>query len=386
MALGGVPKFLRPCLRLFLSVDLVGSTALKQSDFPIKAPTTNVSLRDAGTRWIPELASFYQDVDSLFQSEWNQYCAKTAPKHGWPQGKCARLWKINGDELLYVRELKSGREAVAFLWCWRQACRRFRTQLSEKQQTLDVKMTAWTAGFPITNTEVIFQRKMREEFGDWDPLTLHYHLLELSHSAEDNELIQDFIGPTIDIGFRIASRATPRKFIVSLDLAYILTTISVPSSLTLNIGFDGVSEFKGVYGGKPYPIFWIDTHDDHPLSSAEDKLRGGRPHRSREDISAFCEEYIQSTDAHVFKPFIFGDTEPLLSEMPDHYVAKLRSLAKAWKNAKESRSIYLSALSGKSPPEVGAPPPPSGKLSLNVPIKDGTKPLRERGAKRQPRA
>ena len=64
------------------------------------------------------------------------------------------------------------------LWCWLRACTSYPVELQAKNVKLDVKMTAWLAGFPMTNTEVIFERKSKEEYADWEPMTLHYHLME----------------------------------------------------------------------------------------------------------------------------------------------------------------------------------------------------------------
>src|SRR3954469_16945762 len=97
-----VPDFLRPRLRLFLSVDLVGSTALKQSgEFPIKKPDGEESLGRVGAKWLLDLATFYRDIEAKFTREWDLYSKQIAPKCKWPTTVSPRLWKVNGDELIY---------------------------------------------------------------------------------------------------------------------------------------------------------------------------------------------------------------------------------------------------------------------------------------------
>lgn len=361
MAVAGVPEFLQPRVRLFMSVDLVGSTALKQSgEFPIRKIMEDSSLEKAGSIWIPDLVNFYRDFDAKFRAEWSTYCNDIAPANRWPAAECARLWKINGDELIYVREISKSREVVALLWCWQNAGIEFRKGLQSKNLKLDVKMTGWIAGFPVTNTEVIFETRASEEYADWEPLTLHYQLIERWYAdPRPANLIQDFIGPTIDTGFRLATKATPRKFVVSLELAYILSITAPPAAMNIKIGYDGMVELKGVFGGRPYPVFWMDAHDSDRLSRAEDALKGS-PHPQFGNIRTFCEEYIASNTTHMFKPFLVGDDEPLLCEIPKYYVDKLQHMASAWEKARNSRRAYVDALTSRAPPgeaETSSPEP-----------------------------
>jgi hypothetical protein len=199
MSFDTLPSFLRPRLRLFMSVDLVGSTALKQAgDFPIKAPKEGERLRDLGPKWLLDLATFYREVQAKFEREWSDYRI-VAAGIGWPASNPAQLWKVNGDELIYVQELSSCRECIAAVGCWYRACLSYRNDLKNKNSKLDVKMAAWVAGFPVANTEVIFRSEDNSDNEDWQPEVLHYHLLNIWHSGESRSgLVRDFIGPSID--------------------------------------------------------------------------------------------------------------------------------------------------------------------------------------------
>src|SRR5512140_1809600 len=75
------PEGLKPRLRLFLSVDLVGSTSYKQSR----------------QSWSPEILSFYRNFDYALQAQYRAF--SEGHKTALP---APEFWKSNGDELLYV--------------------------------------------------------------------------------------------------------------------------------------------------------------------------------------------------------------------------------------------------------------------------------------------
>lgn len=337
-----LPEFLKPRLRLFLSVDLVGSTALKQAgEFPIKRPIGDESLERAGPTWIFDLASFYREIEARFDFEWKNYCNSIPEKDRWPIDNRASLWKINGDELIYVQELKSSKHCIALLFCWKRACQSYRKDILSKMSKLDVKMTAWTAGFPLTNTEVIFERDGESRYEDCDPLFIHYDLLKRWYSESDShlKLIQDFIGPSIDTGFRIASKATPRKFIVSIEVAFIIAVTNIPKSMEMKLFFSGHESLKGVFGGRPYPIFWIDTHSDDQLSRAEDKLTNITP-LVRESVQEYCECFFEGYSSYMIKPFINTDMESMMTAIPPHYEEKLRYLAEKCRATSDDKITF----------------------------------------------
>lgn len=91
-------------LRLFLSVDLVGSTAFKQShQTAFKAE--DKSPLNISEPWFGPIAQFYREIERLFAREWQTYVDVLSKRVGWPTGPAPQLWKSAGDELLYVKEL-----------------------------------------------------------------------------------------------------------------------------------------------------------------------------------------------------------------------------------------------------------------------------------------
>ena len=349
-----LPAFLRPRLRLYLSVDLVGSTALKQSgDFPLQQPSPDLTISEAGARWLDDLIGFYREVDACFQREWRNYCETIAPACAWEPFEAPELWKVNGDELIYVAELRSSRHCVAALSCWMKACLSFRTQLHKRGSKLDIKLAAWTAGFPVTNTEVIFERDSSAGSEDWLPVALHYELLERWYTSADKHgsMTRDFIGPSIDIGFRLSAYASPRRFVVGVEVAHILAVTNIPPELgTIRLRFLDMVALKGVLGGRPYPVLWIDTHLNEPLSRSEDELRGSTD-LVWDRVKIYCEDFFAAHDAYLLRPFIIDDVEPSLKRIPRNYMERLRAVAAAWAHAKQNQDTLLASVSSASAPE-----------------------------------
>ncbi|MBV9858957.1 MAG: hypothetical protein JO038_02470, partial [Alphaproteobacteria bacterium] len=75
---------------------------------------------------------------------------------------------------------------------------------------------------------------------------------ELARS--DGATHTDFIGPDIDLGFRISKFACPSAVTVSLDLAEVV--LRAENRELLDIFEVGRAELKGVLYGRPYPALW----------------------------------------------------------------------------------------------------------------------------------
>jgi len=120
--LTALPEFLWPRLRLFLSADLVGATKMKQGMArPLNTPYANASVDEAVATWFRPIASFFNDFERLFAERWRQYTGTVAPHAGWPTGPQPAVWKMNGDELVYVKEISEPEDAYAAVVCWLRA-------------------------------------------------------------------------------------------------------------------------------------------------------------------------------------------------------------------------------------------------------------------------
>lgn len=338
-----LPIFLQPKLRLFLSVDLVGSTAAKQKpNFPISEPRRLFADGGMAPPWLSPIANFFGAFQEAFAREWRVFKNQNGAKLGISVATDPSFWKANGDELIFVKELRDRREVLGCIDAWAKALKSIRPQLIKSN--LDVKATAWTAGFPVTNSELVFLTHPASDdvpFED-DSRLQQFDLLEKSYKvgSDKGEFVVDYIGPSIDTGFRLTSASTPRKFVVSVDVAYLLTTAQQPPETVIDllpIFFSGNTVFKGVLGGKPYPVIWLDTMAGEKFHEAEDRLAGIK-HATVEDIKSYCIQFYKENNTFMFLPFIFREHESQFGEFPVNYIEAMEHLCEKWQ---KERNRYI---------------------------------------------
>lgn len=321
------PPFLQPRLRLFISADIVGSTALKQAS----AKTSEKAQQRIS--WLSKIQGFYLEAVSAFEEQCSLHCesAENREKFG-PQPV---LWKTIGDEVLFVKEIKSHQQMVAALQCWMKAVPRIRLFIQKNSARLDVKCTAWLAGFPLQNSEVALSTGIVDVAsvdGDWfvEGGRILNKLYENGDSLREAKI--DYIGPSIDIGFRLAQFSSSRKFILSVDVAYILSLANAKDSIrdpVFDVFYDGSEVLKGVLDGVKYPIFWIDLSPSDSIARFEDSLTGIRP-VMRDRLREFCGKFYEEQSPSIFPPFIHGDEEIELKYIPEWYLQNHRDLVAAF--------------------------------------------------------
>src|SRR3546814_5080236 len=69
----------------------------------------------------------------------------------------------------------------------------------------------------------------------------------------------DFIGPDLDLGFRLSKFARPASLLLSLDLVEMLLAADNRADVVLYLV--GREELKGVMFGRPYPIIWMRSEE-----------------------------------------------------------------------------------------------------------------------------
>ena len=281
-----LPQFLEPRLRLFLGADIIGSTALKQTRLGAhKRPTDQAS---KGPAWFSAIQGFYFEAAQAFLFDWERSKA-ASDDPGTLYGPAPKLWKTVGDEVLFVKQLTDHRQLAITLQCWMRALRRMKDFLRTESSVLDVKSTCWTAGFPFRNREVVLDVNADLKKGRVENYYRESGVILNSHykNQDKSKVSIDYIGPSIDTGFRLSGYATGRKFIASVDVAYIISMTHFDGEIKrLDFFYDGSVSLKGVFGGSNYPIFWIDMSADESLSKKEDKLR----HQERCE----CERILRS--------------------------------------------------------------------------------------------
>ena len=260
-----IPEGLKPRLRLFLSVDLVGSTPYKQS-------------RHA---WRPELLNFYSNFDHIFRARYRAF--SESREHDVP---APEFWKSNGDELLYVCELRGLSHAHAVIHVWLAALAEYRAIVGDAQKRLDVKSTAWIGLFPAPNSEVFFRRGTPQTEAS-DPILAQSDMRdEWYANPADPAITRDFVGPSIDTGFRLTSWATPSRMVLSVDLAFLLTGAYSRGIGPLKLHIGGQAKLRGVIDNQPYPQIWIPVGGRGGVEPAVGSS-------DRQTIRAYCEAVIE---------------------------------------------------------------------------------------------
>lgn len=204
-------------LRLFLSVDMVGSTQFK-ARFTGKG--------SAG--WLETFRAFFTNFPLMLAG---QLAFEFLDEDDTP---AVDVWKVMGDEAIFTATPGSAEELTSILRAALRTMKLYETQHFERLP-LRLKGTAWLADFAENNIEL--------------------DIPELSSSDVSPHV--DFIGPDLDLGFRISKFARPASLVLSLDLVELLLDAGNVAAVALYLV--GQEELKGVMFGRPYPIIWM--HD-----------------------------------------------------------------------------------------------------------------------------
>lgn len=202
-------------LRLFLSVDMVGSTLFKAS---------HTGRGSAG--WLDTFRTFFTHFPLMLAG---QLGFEFLDEDETP---AVEVWKVMGDEVIFVVEPSSASEVTTILIALLRTMRRYEQSRLEALP-LRLKGAAWLADFAESNIEL--------------------DIPELS--SEDSAPHVDFIGPDIDLGFRLSKFARPATLVLSLDLAEVL--LAAPNRAEASLYLVGREELKGVMFGRPYPVIWM---------------------------------------------------------------------------------------------------------------------------------
>lgn len=318
---------LTPCLRLFLSVDIQGSTAFKYS--PIER-----------SAWLSVILRFYTEFPRIFFRHFDRL-EQDIKSGGYGEalssglGSPPFLWKSIGDELVFVKEISHPIEAVETLRAFQQTILDFQKVIvSISEGLLDLKGSSWTAGFPIINMEfpIVDYRdnptlesqefSISEETDEHVKSRLHIFSYEQGHSHTD------FIGPSIDIGFRLGKWSTPRQFVISVDLAYLLCEclVQLDKADRLELIYDEGEKLKGVLRDSVYPKIWVDMTRGKGQKDKHERLLA-RKGVELMDLREVCGEYLDSAPKLV-RPYIVGSNpeNPVFGEIPNDHAEKTRKI------------------------------------------------------------
>lgn len=271
-------------LRLFLSVDIAGSTNLKniknhqallqihrerqsvinqvipleeeQKRTKILTRSILTHLSEEDLDWASVISATFNDFNQLFRKLYI-LCCSTEDKD--IQKNLFYPWKALGDELIYSFPVKRRKDIHDYVCCFLAALRKVDNKLKERN-FIRLKGSAWVAGFPVRNRKVFLP--MPEVVVTQGSANAIYPYPRL-----------DFWGPDMDIGFRIGRCTWPGFIVLSMDLAQLLGEHTYHQQILLK--FLGWESLKGVWSDRPYPIFWASLPEDYEYQTKYQEYEHG---------------------------------------------------------------------------------------------------------------
>ncbi|MBL8648891.1 MAG: hypothetical protein JNL35_00615 [Sphingopyxis sp.] len=382
--IGGAATQLRH--KIFFSADIVGSTAFKQPFDASDPDALRVSAARA-KQWQDAIEAFYHTARSAFLGRWAHLCdefQKNAPRARKAKkdklrrltfGPKPRFWKTVGDEILFWKEVDHELQLIPTFSAWLYALDQVRKEFGARDGTrgLDVKATIWSAEFPIRNRQTVASNdkdlitESEEHLVVSTQESLKRSILEDFYQEKIGiDSIVDFIGPGIDVGFRLSSLSSAKKMAVSIDVAYLLSTAgiwydktetSTPAALAVGnsndkfeilinkfiqdnqktirdffdefliienakhldlaknkkfmdqilLHFSGRSFLKGALGGIKYPFLWINVMDRNSLDYYTEKLYILSEERATLDwyqLYLYCRKFYEDRKRFINPPMI----------------------------------------------------------------------------------
>ncbi len=330
--------------RLFASVDLIGSTAYKQRSIE---------------RWVNVFQQFFDEFPRRIEEEFAKLPSSLAVRPADP----LRVWKYVGDEILFETELRRHEEAAVHVTILKRAVEEYNSELHAKKalRGLALKACAWSAGFPVGNVEA-----------------------RLNSGSPDDPTVRDFLGPGLDLGFRLCQFADERRIPINVELAYLLVcTNLLPRPFSPTILYEKSVPLKGVLGGSAYPVLWVDRKDGD--QTPEDRLLCISRDSNPSHVTAFVTEFFDRHDEFITKPFIIHDGNPEFSTVPTRIEQERNRLMTddpeySYRVSTESLESESEAMTGELRASTGLPtlPKTSPKAKAGTSDKGSLKKMRSR--------
>ena len=145
------------------------------------------------------------------------------------------------------------------------------------------------------------------------------------------------IGPPASV--RLSRHATPTRTIVAPELAWLLASLAVEArEAIIGIYYDGDVELKGVFGGRPVPLFSIDAGDR--LEEARNTL-GGRAAVQNRSIIAFVEIFVQTIGNATLTTLPYLVAEGVeWGEQPESHAQEFDKLRRLWEREKSDKEQW----------------------------------------------
>lgn len=222
------------------------------------------------------------------------------------------VWKRQGDEIIFLFELESHLQIIFFVWAFKNTIYEYNYQ-SRNAGSLLCKGTAWFADvspFNQENTIVPADGPIAKngEFYIGDATR------ELT--IERNGF-SDYIGPSIDIGFRLSKPSDISRIVVSPEIAYFFSRSPVilqqGEKSPLNFYYGDPQVLKGI-SEKKLDLFWIRSSDDKLEEKLSKEYRDSLQYTNgklltNSELKESCDNFFQTNNQIFQKPYILGDPD-----------------------------------------------------------------------------
>ena len=189
-------------------------------------------------------STFYKNREESWAktySDFFEYCKAQVRQYHFPK---AQVWKMVGDEVLFYMpisdesEIKKAPDLVYTIL--QESIKYIHKKHPVSKGVLSVKATLWAA--------IISDIEAGKNDGN----------ILIKERFFDNYVF-DFLGPDIDIGFRISKYSLRGMLVVDAKLACLLTKLNTEldqNSISDLMRIVSYERLKGVWDDRPYPIVW----------------------------------------------------------------------------------------------------------------------------------
>ena len=190
-----------------------------------------------------------------------------------------------------------------------------------------------------------------DEYPYHNQISLGTFYADDGNQSVSKTLIRDYIGPSIDTGFRLGGMASPRKLVISVDLAYLLSveqerhnrepaaySVGPLSFQKFDFKYEGRLPLKGVLGGAPYPVIWIDLNPGNEVNQAEDEvLQTPKPNASQ--VKVFAESFMKTNANYLRFPYFWPhyNLSAPYSDVPEEHLDKMMARRAKFEQTKAKR-------------------------------------------------
>jgi hypothetical protein len=262
---------------MFMSVDLAGSTTYKaESQGDGDSPS-----------WMQAFEAFFREAPLIMMG---QIAAAFFEEQEVPD--CS-VWKVIGDEIVFLCNPESPRQVQLLTIAFYNTIISLDHKLFERWP-LRLRGCCWAAQISNRNRQIEIPEMM---------------------GSDSTQVYLDYLGPDVDTGFRLASCVGRGQLIVSSNLVQLLA--GMDESREIQFHYVGSKVLKGVYKGRPYPLFLMSKSDNMPRlwewEAEEDQglaeLRNNKPMPYPEilELVGQIQNYLNRMCHAVIEPLHFDD-------------------------------------------------------------------------------